>query len=249
MTAESLPFLFYFMKYHNSKIIKSIFIVFIIIAIRVVMLTQSRTGFMGVIFFIFFVWLFSNKKILSLFLIIFASIIIWNFAPQETKDRFLTFRNTSAVISGDMGMEEAGSMAARWTLTKNAFIVFTENPMIGVGLDNFKVVSLRRWNRWIPPHNTYVQALAEMGIIGLTAFLWVLILTFKNLKESRKLLTSLDEENRFLDHMISAIQVCLLIRIVVSTFGIELYDNYWWLTGGLSVVILRIVKLKYGNAM
>lgn len=244
MTAANLCFFYYLIKYQKSKVLKIAYVALIIVGLWVIMLTQSRTGFIGVMACGFFIWIFSKNKFVSLIMIIFCFVLIWNFAPQETKNRFISFRDTDEVITGTYTERQSGSMAARWTLMKHAWTVFIENPVIGVGLNCFQVVSLRKWGEWIPPHNTYLQALAEMGIIGFIAFFSVIIMTFKNLNEAKKIIRELGENNHFLTCMISATSIYLFVRLVVSFFGIELYDNYWWLAGGLSLVLLRIARNK-----
>ena len=244
VTSANLPFFYFLMKYEKSKVLKIVYLALIIVSLWVVMLTQSRTGFIGVFAAGFFIWIFSKNKFVSLIIIILCFVLMWHFAPQETKDRFSSFRDTDEVITGTYTEREAGSMAARWTLMKHGWTVFVEQPIIGVGLDNFKVLSLRRWGHWIPPHNTYLQALAEMGIIGFIAFFSVIIASFKNLNETKRIISEINDENSFLHYTIMAVTVYLLVRLVVSFFGIELYDNYWWVAGGLSLVLLRIARNK-----
>ncbi len=53
------------------------------------------------------------------------------------------------------------------------------------------------------------------------------------------------EKGKFLTSMVSAVTSFLIIRIVVSFFGLELYDNYWWIAGGLSFVMLKIALFQY----
>lgn len=250
ITAENIPFYYYLMIHDKSKKVKLISLTLIIIALRVIMLTQSRTAFLGVVSFGIYLLIMSKKKLLSLIMLILACLLIWSFAPQETKDRFLTFSNLGNVVSYEKSefTEEDhasyGSMASRWILFKRSLIVFWENPILGVGLDCFQSVSGRRWGVWFPPHSTYSQALAEMGILGSLAFLYVVIMTFKNLSYSKKNMEKLKVQDDFLLCMINALTAYLVARLVVSTFGIELYANYWWLAGGLSLVVLRVIKMS-----
>ena len=136
-------------------------------------------------------------------------------------------------------------MASRWELTKRALIAFKENPLIGLGTDCFIPFNGRRWGNWFPPHNTYAQALAEMGIIGFLVLSLVVIFTVQNIKQAQKIIMEMRKQDSFLSRMLSALFMYYLIYLVVSLFGIELYSNFWWLTGGLSVVILRIIKIEY----
>jgi O-antigen ligase len=221
------------------------------ISLRVVMLTQSRTAFLGVIAFGAVAWLYSKNKLASIFIAILASIIIWQFMPEETQDRFLTLFQVKTAITvdrSDFTEDEAlaiGSMQSRWELIRRSFLCFLDNPVLGVGLGNFPAYNWYRWGYWFPPHNTYLQALAEIGIIGFIIFLMVIITTFKNLKYSKELLQRIENENKFLFFMIQALSVYLIVRLVVTTFGQDLYSNFWWLAGGLSVVIYRIAKMKH----
>jgi O-antigen ligase len=248
ITAANLPFFYYWMKYTKSTIGKLTALSLLIISIRVIMLTQSRTAFVGLTIFVFYIWLTSRKKLLSFFAIILSCITIWNFAPQETKERFLTLANLSNVVTYDRSEftkedhSKYGSMASRWILIKRALIVFSENPVLGVGLDCFASVNGRRWGLWFPPHSTYVQALAEMGLLGFIAFFYVIILTFKNLNIARRTIANWKEQNTFISYIVDSLTAYLLVRLAVSFFGIELYANYWWLAGGLSLVILRVIK-------
>jgi putative inorganic carbon (HCO3(-)) transporter len=250
ITSENLPFLFFLFKGERSIIKKLILAVLIIIALRVIMLTQSRTAFVGVLTFAFFLWIYSRRKILYVIVLIFLIIPIWHFSPQQTKERFLTLKSSIEVLAedtsnlSDQERVSAGSMASRWELIKRGLIAFTENPFLGLGLHCFNSFNGRRWGYWFPPHNTYVQALSEMGIIGFAAFLSVIIFTIGNLRKSREILRKIEGEGSFLFDMSSAAILYIFTRLVVGMFGQDLYGNYWWLAGGLSLVIWRLCKIR-----
>ena len=250
-TSSNLPFLYYSMIYSNSKFGKLFFFSLFLVALRVIMLTQSRTGMVGAAAFCAFIWMKSKYKLASAIVLIFCALILWQVAPQKTKDRFLTMGKAIEVISGgreglqSLEREEAqalGSMVSRWELTVRSFTVFIENPIIGIGMDNFRSYSGRRWDSWFPPHNTYLQALAETGLVGTTALAMIIFLTFRNLRDSRKILNRLETENRFLSYAGKCITGYYYVFLVVATFGIEFFSNTWWIAGGLSVVLLRLCR-------
>lgn len=252
MTSANLPLFYYLMKYEKSKVKKFLYLSVIIMGIRVVMLTESRTGFLGILTFGFFIWILSKKKLMSLFIGIFLLIILWQFAPPQTKARFLTFFSVEKVLTTDRDElrleDEQGrlaSMASRWILIKRAWGCFLEYPILGVGLRNFNSYNGHRFGLWHPPHNTYLQALAEMGIIGFASFIFFLLMIYKSLKTSKKLLSMLPDDERFLKALTNAVMVYFLVRLVVSTFGQDLYVNYWWVAGGFAMVIHRISLNKY----
>jgi len=253
IAAENLPFYYFLMKWEKSKIKKLLYFVLIIIAIRVVMLTQSRTGFLGVIGFICLLWFFSRRKMISMVLICLCCVGLWQWAPQETRNRFLTLSEVKRVITleqlSEEDHQELGSMVSRQELIRRGLIAFQENPILGVGLSCFISFNGQRWGYWFPPHNTYIQALAEMGMVGFIAFIYVIFISFKNLRNVKNILRTTGETNSFVASITSAVTIYLMLRIIVSMFGQDLYANYWWVAGGLSLVLLRIVKEKYENAL
>lgn len=249
ITAANLSFFYFLMLSHKSKLFKLLFFTLMIVSFRVVMLTQSRTAFLAVVAFGFFAWVFSSHKLRFLLILLFAGIVIWNFTPEQTKDRFRTLGHGLEVMEADSddafkGNKELGSMNSRWILFRNSFIIFLENPIFGVGIHNFVSVSGRRWDTWLPTHCLYTEALSEVGLVGTLSFAYVLILAFKNLVRSKRILEA-NEDKTFLYQLNMAVYVYLLTRLVVGIFGQDLYRMWWWIAGGFSVVILRIVQNKY----
>jgi len=251
ITAANLPFFYYMVYYQKTYIMKTVFISLIIIGVWVVMLTQSRTAFIGVIVFVFFAWLMSKHKALLIVLIIASFLIMYPFIPDQTKSRFLTLGKTSEIIGAEesefAGDHEIGSMNSRWILLKRSLKIFGENPVMGVGMDCYPSVSGRRWNSWILTHNLYTQALAELGLIGMAIFAYLLYRIFINIKESELIMLS-NNDRSIVFYVNAALYMFLMIRLVIGLFGHDLYRNWWWVAAGLSVVSLRVLRLKYPNS-
>jgi O-antigen ligase len=71
---------------------------------------------------------------------------------------------------------DKGSAYVRIPLMELAFRVIWENPLLGVGANNF-VVTIKRYSTtpWLyVVHNKYLLIWSETGIVGLTAFFWFL---------------------------------------------------------------------------
>jgi O-antigen ligase len=249
ITAANLPFFFYLILAERSKIIKLACLGLFAISVRVIMLTQSRTAFVGLMAFGAAAWLQSRRKALALVLVVIFLGSLWTMAPQETKDRFMTLAEVNRILGissrYELNADEnvaLGSMVSRYELVKQGFVAFAENPILGLGLQCFASWNGRKYGLWNPPHNTYIQALSEMGIIGFGAFVFVILLTFQNLLYARRTLKKRNMANTFLGYMATASLVYLICELVVASFGQDLYENYWWVAGGLSVVIVRLVK-------
>jgi O-antigen ligase len=86
-----------------------------------------------------------------------------------------------SVISTRLFGDDKGSAESRIPLMKLAFRIIEDNPLLGVGVNNFTVVM----DRYLTPefrhgflfavHNKYLLVLSETGVIGLLAFLAFLL--------------------------------------------------------------------------
>ena len=79
----------------------------------------------------------------------------------------------------------------RWRVAQSCLHIFRDHPWIGTGFDTFSVVYPRYQSFdnglvWMNAHNEYAQALAEMGIIGVIAWLAFIAILVTLLLRARK---------------------------------------------------------------
>jgi len=247
ITSSIFPFLYALMHSERSPIRRFLIFLLFPIGLRVIMLTQSRTAFVGVMVFVALLWLHHERKLLSsVMLLVFLS-AAFLLAPSQTITRFATLSNMSSMLEFSDPLDttmvsEYGSMGSRWRLLLRSLHVFMEHPVFGVGIGNYVVESLRVFGAWTPTHNLYTEILAELGIIGFVLFISIIVLTFRNLRTAKKQLFKIEPEESFKQQIIWAVWAFLVMRLVVGFFGHDLLNNYWWVGGGLSVVLLRLAK-------
>jgi len=250
IVSANLPLFYFMIPFSKSKTVKVILISLILIGLRIIMLTQSRTAFIGVTAFCGILWILSKKKVVFGIAIILAAIVFWNLAPEQTRARFMTLRSATTVMSGSeedfVRNDDLGSMSSRWILIKRSLTIFIENPIIGVGMNCFSSVSGRRWQSWYPTHCLYTQALSEIGLVGTIVFIYIIILIFKNISETKRILVATNDRS-IIFFLNQALYVFLVIRLVIGLFGHDLYRSWWWFAAGLSIVNLRILKRKYSE--
>jgi len=240
LIAGSLPFFYYLMKSQRAWLKKSFLVVLILIGLRTIMYTNSRTAFVGVVAFGLCLFLFSKKKLRMIAFIIISGILVWHFAPSETKERFLSLKEANRYVQGtDDGSDAMGN---RIQLIKNSFKIFLRYPITGAGVGNFFTINGHENDMWLPAHNQYLQMLSETGIIGSFAFIFLIVAISRNLNESFRIIYEKKMEDSFLHYLTISVSVFLLLRLVIGLFGDELYDNCWWIAGGLSLVIVRILS-------
>lgn len=78
-------------------------------------------------------------------------------------------------LSGD----DQGAARSRVSLITTAFDIIGDDPLLGVGVNNYTAALERRMslfgNQWLfTVHNQYLIVWAETGLVGLAAFLWLL---------------------------------------------------------------------------
>ncbi|KPK98795.1 MAG: hypothetical protein AMJ95_02310 [Omnitrophica WOR_2 bacterium SM23_72] len=98
-------------------------------------------------------------------------------------------------------------------------------PWTGVGLGNFDLT----YSRYA--HNSYLQIWAEMGILGILSFLWLIIYVFKSALTN---LSNPDERNSTIGLMTAGF-VFLAHNFLDFTFFLPEVSTLWWLILGLMI--------------
>lgn len=124
-----------------------------------VVVTFSRGGFIGmVISCVFYFWIVARRhRVRTMALMIVIGIAFVVFAPGEYGGRLASITNSSL---------DTGSSNARQALFWRGLFVMLKNPVLGVGISNFHIVS----NHEQVVHNAYLEIGAETGIAALIVY-------------------------------------------------------------------------------
>lgn len=153
-----------------------------------IVLTQSRGAVIG----IFIGFGLATIKIISarksrIFLVAAAILAISVTVPQKMWERFAgmsKLTSTATIAEAD----PEGSAGQRWEIAKTAWRIWLDHPIFGAGLNTYKTMN----NRYAPSlgfkdaHNTYLELLAEVGLIGLAIWLAVVRSIFSYAAKARK---------------------------------------------------------------
>lgn len=171
-------------------------------------------------------YLFRARRILivlPVFLVV--SVLGWTFVQGEELSELPIVRQIIQV-SNRVGANE-GNAASRMSAWRAGFNMFTENPLIGVGPLNFKLVSKEYWETpdyhegSAEAHNTIVKVFAETGVLGAALFCTLVV----NL-----LLRG------FVDLQTPNRQLLFLSYLGMLSMGLTLslsFDKYFWLVFAL----------------
>jgi len=210
-----------------------------VIAVYGVLLTGSRTSFFALLF-LGMCFVFSRKKNLLLLPVLVVLLAgIWTVLPLEYQQRYMSVENRK---TDESYLNRLLAWRAGW-------MMFKDRPITGVGAGQFayangaKYWPDKRHPIWLQPHSLYIQVMAELGIIGIIAFLMFLITLLRtNLKLSRRLrsMTSFSPLTQYFP-LVCTLSVWVLLFAGYS--GHNLYRNTWYMlaamTGALALQLER----------
>lgn len=209
------------------------------IAVYGVLLTGSRTSFFGLLF-LGMCFVFSRKKNLLLLPVLVVLLAgIWTILPLEYKQRYMSVENRKT----------DASYLNRLLAWRAGWMMFKDQPITGVGAGQFayangaKYWPDKRHPIWLQPHSLYIQLMAELGIIGIIAFVaFLTTLVRTNMELSRRLrsMTNLSALTQYFP-LVCTLSVWVLMFAGYS--GHNLYRNTWYIlaamTGALALQLER----------
>lgn len=137
--------------------------------------TKTRSAWAVIALLVFTYGIFKEKKYL-VYLVIVSAIALTIPSIQERVLNLFQGNDPDAFLNDYQALN---SYAWRKIIWSGALEKFWENPFLGFGYESFTYYSgsffLIEQEKGAGAHNTYVQFLFEIGIVGFLAFLWLLI--------------------------------------------------------------------------
>jgi O-antigen ligase len=150
----------------------------------------------------------------------------------------------------DSKKDETGSREERRLLLKQGWMVFTENPLTGIGIGQFR----NYWHqglprKWHEVHNVWLQTAAEIGIFGFLAFAYLVARAFTAAFWTRKRLMprrrvrgrprgelhddGLTDDERYLLHTHATAMIAAMVGWFVCAFfaSVALNWTFYFLLG------------------
>jgi O-antigen ligase len=177
--------------------------------------------------------------------------------PQSFYDRMASITDSSK--------DETGSREARRVLLEQAWLLFLEHPLTGVGAGQFQNYGPPgRAEKWRVTHNVLLQIAAEIGIFGLMAFMFLIYRGFSAAWWTRRALAwthrkipkrrgvgrpepedGLEPHERvFLETTGSALVACMAGWFVCALFASVAFNWTFYYVLGLAVCTRDVVKAR-----
>lgn len=232
-----IPLVYRFATFIETKYRTYFFVVFVI-GIGALFTSQGRACWLAfaISMLLFFLYDLKGKRVFS----------------KETRRIWLLLalvaavgavRYTPVIISRFSDTEQSlvgGGTSSRLFLALDAIRIIGENPVYGVGLENYRLHAseLTMGDKFV--HCSYLLVAAETGIIGGIIFLWLL---FEALRQGFKVMRS---EDKFIANVAIGVMTAVVafdIAILPSPdYRIPWVKNHIWLLFGLT---LALGKMDY----
>lgn len=165
-----IPINFALILITNNKIKKAFFYLILLLSFSTVLFMQTRGSYITIFFALLAIAFVYRRKLLIFLLIIPLFFVIMMPSNMITRaQKMFKF--------GDY-LKLGGVLNKRTNAWKGAVRIIKENPVLGLGVgkSNFGTTAKKFNDLKISvdhAHNTYLQIAVELGLIGLTAFLWL----------------------------------------------------------------------------
>jgi O-antigen ligase len=212
------------------------------------MVTFSRSGFLATMASaLTLTWKLGRKRrTLLMSLVMVFALGFLAAAPGEYRNRIFSILDSDLEATGGKG-----SADARKGLLGESVKVALRHPVLGIGMGNFRLIYDYQ------THNSYTQVAAEMGLLGLMAYLFFIVAPLKRLREIEKATCETPDHQRFY-YLSVGLQASLVAYMVGSFFGsIAYYYHIYYLVGfavsfrliyynarGISVNALRLPEAE-----
>jgi len=192
--------------------------------------TFSRSAWLALIASVIFIGLKWKRIFIPLLLVLIMFLVL--FVPKIMSDRSMGSRMEEGIFT----------LSGRIVYWKEAAHIIQAYPILGVGLNAYSLVAPKYkiiWGGY--PHNCYLQLAAEMGLVGLMAFLWMI---FRFFQFGIKRAIVIEED--FDRHLMLGLLAGLFGYFVQSFFDTNFYSvqigNYMWVMMGVVGAIGELNK-------
>lgn len=232
--------LLYQFKMIRSKMLKLLIIGMILMAVRLIIASGSRTGFLGLVALVFFWFLFSYIKELRkrpfLAMAMLVGIVgFWCYTAYAMRDTVLMQRFLR--LETKRGGE--GSTGARLLMVKEGINLTLSNPVLGVGLGNFRYHSMTA----AYAHNNYAEIFADTGIPGGILYHMIYVLILYRLYKISKFPLTPGQKNT-----VTIFKCLMLLQLILDFATVSYYTKINWIFLAIIIGYLNYLKRYFETA-
>lgn len=190
VVAVYVGYYLFFKLQRKNIVMRSLFIGITLMMIYVVIISGSRTSLGILILPILVYYTKSSKNVVKIASIIVILIIIVYFVIMKIPQFYdIIGKRVEDAINVASGNQTGDEDTSRIVLVELGLSWFIENPIIGYGINCFRVLSdntFKFGGRLIYAHNNYVELLVDIGLVGFIIYYAAHIIIIKSYMLIRK---------------------------------------------------------------
>lgn len=203
-------------------------------------LTGSRSGAIGLAVILIGIAVKSRRIVAMTALVAVVVVVAFPLLSPDMQDRYLSIIGRGSKNEATASQRFTG-LEAQWAVARRRFLT-------GYGLGasseaNFHFTTSGPYvGQALPAHNLYMEALEELGIVGLllvVAFMVAVVSSFSQ-ANWRSNAQATGPPDLFMRRLLDTMQVWLVMALVESFASYGLSNYEWYLFAGLSIVMQRI---------
>jgi O-antigen ligase len=204
-----------------------------------ILLTGSRSSLLGLlVWFSLIIWR-TRFRFLALGAFVAAAPLAFLALPEELQTRFETIINPEV---GPANAKESSQGRIQGLVT--GIELLQASPLNGVGPGAWRPAT----GSPIESHNLYGQIMGELGFLGITAFLFLLVCYWINLRAMKRLRNQFPAAtNDLLFTLPGAIGVSVFLLLFMGNFGHNLFRFTWLWYGGFLIIARHCAERRVAN--
>jgi len=223
-----------------------------LLALRVLMLTGSRTSFVMVVALLFFVAAFSRNRLKLLPLLLVVGMVGWVVIPNDIRNRYRTIWQEDVEE-----MSAAHVRIAQGTDRGLGRAINLENwsnyPIFGVGPGRCGVARGLPDQARYRAHSLYSQITGERGTVGTLAFLFLLLcfcINHHNIWKNYKYLQEkkLAQEGRYCWCVSVGVMYAILLLLIQGVAEDNGHSEFWLWLGAFQALAAMFMQEKVADA-
>jgi O-antigen ligase len=233
--------LYYFIKPHLSKFKRFLMLLMPITAAMTVVGASSRGAQIGLVYQVYDFFLKKRLSIRSILVTVLAGFLVWQMVPAEQKQRFT-----------DIGNDRTSEQ--RLLYWKRGMEMIEDHPVLGVGLNNFPPYFQSHYRKDMLyetaqlPHNIFIQVGTDSGLLGLSAYLMLIISIFRANARTRKMAVTLGDPGGLFTALSRGLDTGTVGFLIAGQFVTVGYYPFIWANLAFSVALNSVCAREAKNA-
>lgn len=242
-----IPLVIYRVIYEKTALKKILSLLILGVLLYEILNTYSRGAYIAL--GILFILIMIEQRVRPVYWFSAAAVamVVFSLLPASYVGRFQTLTLLSP--STENGIYQEGSFRGRSSKMLTGLVMFTDNPVLGVGAGNYPnnyqkytvEVGLERSTEEQEAHSLYIEILSETGIVGIISFLGFCAFLLIGLYRIRRTITPLLKFQNWVP-WISAMQLSIIGYLITSAFLHGGFIRYFWVFVALALSAIQLTE-------